>query len=137
MADRNTPRAEQRRKRMREALDYRLNGYSYGDIAEEMNISRSTAHTYVADALREITRDKAEAVLDIELLRLDQLLLATYAQALQGDLQAIDRCLNIMGRIERLHGVETPRTADDTQATYDKLTELLNLAKAKAKAGGD
>ncbi len=120
-----TARQAHRRKRMAEALDYRKLGVSYRDIAAAMHISVSTAHEYVSDALKEITREPAEQVLALELDRLDQLLMGIFTQAASGDTFAIDRALAIMARIERLHGVEAPKEADAAAETFGMLNQIL------------
>lgn len=116
---------------MAQALELRKEGRNYRQIAAAMRISVATAHAYVDDALREITRDSAENVLILHLDRYDQLLNAVYDQALEGDPQAIDRALAILARVEKLHGVESPREADKTLETYNALGELLKAAKAQ------
>ncbi|QPK81125.1 hypothetical protein G7Y41_08810 [Schaalia sp. ZJ405] len=116
---------EHRRKRMNEALQYRIAGSTYREIAQEMHISVSTAHIYIEDALKEITRENADQVFTLELARYDEMLNVCYAQALQGDLFAVDRVINIMTRIEKLHGVEAPKAQDDTAETASMLKQLL------------
>lgn len=113
---------------MNEALNARLAGANYRQIAEDMQISVSTAHSYVEDAIKEITRENAEQVLALELQRYDEMLSIAYGQALQGDLFAIDRVINIMARIERLHGVEAPKAADGASETATMLDQLLATA---------
>ncbi len=125
-----TARQAHRRKRMAEALEYRKVGVSYRDIAEAMHISVSTAHQYVADALKDITREPAEQVLALELDRLDQLLMGIFTQAASGDTFAIDRALAIMARIEKLHGVEAPKEQDAADETFGLLRSIrLTLTK--------
>nr|DAU09401.1 MAG TPA: hypothetical protein [Caudoviricetes sp.] len=103
-----------------------------------MKISVATSHKYVEDALKDITRDRAEEVLDLELHRCDELLAVAYEKAVRGDLFAMDRCLAIMTKIEKLHGVESPKAADEAKETYDMLTQLLsNSIKAAAAATPD
>lgn len=118
-----------RRERMREALHYRKNGYNYREIAAAMRISIATAHTYVTEALKEITRESAEQVLALHLERYDALLTTYFDKAMEGDGFAADKVLAIMGKIERLHGVEAPREADQTTETYNALSQLLHAAK--------
>lgn len=52
---------------MNEALELRLQGLILREIAKQMRISVSTAHSYVEDALAEIPRVNAEAVLTQQL----------------------------------------------------------------------
>lgn len=124
----HTRNTKQRRERINQALEHRTNGLTYRQIAQKMHIDVKTAHTYVHDALKEITRENAENVLTLELKRYDHLLHTTYTQALNGDLHALDRTLAIMKRIETLHGVETPKTHDTTTETANMLDQLLKTS---------
>ncbi|QQO78153.1 hypothetical protein [Actinomyces sp. HMT897] len=127
-----TRRDAHRRERIRQALEHRISGATYGDIATQMRISRSTAYTYVQDALKEITREPAEQVRTLELQRYDALLTAHWATALHGDQAATDTCLKIMGRIELLHGVKPPTESDDTRRTSSLLATIAANAATLA-----
>lgn len=132
-----TRATQQRRERMNQALDYRTSGMTYRQIAHTMHVDVKTAHSYVRDALKEITRENAENVLDLELKRYDHLLAATYQNALEGDLHALDRVLNIMGRIERLHGIESPKNTDGASETANMLDRLLAASLEKTTTTKD
>ena len=57
----NTPKAEiERQEQIKEAMEYRLIGYTYRQIAEQMNVAPSTAYKWVAEGLAEITQATAE-----------------------------------------------------------------------------
>jgi transposase len=57
----NTPKAEiERQEQIKEAMEYRLIGYTYRQIAEQMNVAPSTAYKWVAEGLAEITQETAE-----------------------------------------------------------------------------
>ena len=114
-----------RREQQNEALDLRKMGYSYRAIAEEMSISAAKAHKLVQDALREIPKENAAAVLDIQLARYDELLAANYANALRGDTAATKACLDILARIERLYGIHGASEEDRTAKVKSMLDLLL------------
>lgn len=114
-----------RRERQRQALEYRKLGVSYREIARAMHISPATAHDYVTDALQEITREPAEEVLALELDRYDQLLMGHFTAAAGGDTFATQQVLAIMARIERLHGVESPKEQDGAAETAGMLAQVF------------
>ncbi len=69
---RDTGKAEvERQEKIAEALDYRRQGYSYREIAAAMDQSAACIHKWVKEGLREMIRDAAEDVRDLELSRLD------------------------------------------------------------------
>lgn len=84
-----------------EALDLRVKGYSYKEIAEEMKVAKQTAYNHVKSALmeqKEKYRELAELVREQELLRLDIMLKALVDKIENGDTTAINTALKIMER---------------------------------------
>ena len=104
-ADKTGPDAIEKRRRMALALEYREKGYKYRDIAERLGVSTSTAYDYVRDAIKEITREPAEAVLTLELDRLDNILRAVLPLAIDGDLDYVDRYIKLTHQRARLIGL--------------------------------
>ncbi|MGV9668648.1 helix-turn-helix domain-containing protein [Nocardia niigatensis] len=95
-----------RQKRVARALQLRETGANYRQISQALDISMSTAHKYVKQAMAEIVREPAESVLQLELSRCDVMLLSIWKSVTKGDLQAIDRALRIMDRRAKLTGVD-------------------------------
>jgi len=88
-----SPRVIKQRQRQAQALDWRLQGHAYHRIAEELHCHPSTAHDLVVKALRDmVPQEKAEAVLQLELTRLDALEGAIFHDAANGDIPSIDAC---------------------------------------------
>lgn len=57
----NSPQAEiERQEQIKEAMEYRLMGYTYRQIAEQMEVAPSTAYKWVAEGLADITQETAE-----------------------------------------------------------------------------
>jgi predicted DNA-binding protein (UPF0251 family) len=91
--------------RQREALELRLNSYTYEQIADEMKIATSTVYEYVDHGMRNIVREPAEKVLALYRERLERLLSSVMPAALSGDLPAHDAALRIMDRMLALEGL--------------------------------
>jgi hypothetical protein len=101
-----SPRAIKQRQRQATALDYRLQGHAYHAIAKHMNCDPSTVHDLVVKALANmVPREKAEAVLHLELTRLDAMEAAVFRNAAEGDIPSIDACLRIQHQRCRLTGL--------------------------------
>jgi hypothetical protein len=101
-----SPRALRLQQRRAKALDYRLQGRSYKAIGEAMKIHPSTAQDYVIHCMRDfVPRDTAEAVLQLELERLDQMQASVYEHAASGDIAAIEVCLKIQNQRAKLLGL--------------------------------
>lgn len=101
-----SPESIDKRKRMAQALQLRETGANYRQIAQALDISTSTAHSYVDEAMKELTREPAESLLQLELSRLDAMLLGIWKKASRGELHAIDRALRIMERRTKFAGLD-------------------------------
>ena len=88
-----------------QALELRKAGATYQMIADQLGYaSPKGAHKAVRSAMRETLREPAEAVRELEALRLDAALLAIWRRVTKGDDKAIDRLLGIMKRRMELLG---------------------------------
>lgn len=131
----NTRQKLDRRERMRIALDLRKQGHTYEQIAADKRInyaSRGDAYKLVQDAIKEITREPAQAVLTLELERLDALLVAMMPLALKGDEKAALRVLNIMDRRARFLGLDKVQAPDTSADARQALADLMGLLTAAA-----
>lgn len=94
-----------------EVLKLRLAGASFALIARNLDRSVGGVHKACMRALerqiKEISED-ADAVLALELQRLDSMLLGAWPKAVAGDLSAVDRVLRIMKRRARYLGLDAP-----------------------------
>lgn len=93
MAEEQTEAAEKRQR----ALNLRKAGATYDQVAAQAGYSnRGTAYRAVAAALRESRQDTREDVQQLESQRLDQMLMALWPKAMQGNGWAVDRILRMM-----------------------------------------
>ena len=83
----------------------------YPEIATVLGCTKSYAYKLVAYGLVQITREPAEDVMRLEMLRLDEMLSSIYAKAVKsGDPHLIERVLNIIDRQCRLAGLYRNQT---------------------------
>ena len=101
-------------ERRRQALQLRLAGVSYEEIASRLGYSdRGSAWRSVMAALKTTLREPADELRKLELERLDRLLLGVWPQAVRGNQGSIDRALRIMERRARLLGLDVPTRQDN------------------------
>jgi hypothetical protein len=96
--DKGRLRAEAHRAK---AVQLRLAGASYEQIGQQLGFTRQHAYYLVSTAMartRARTAETTELVRDLDLSRLDALLLGIWQTAATGNLLAIDRVLKIMER---------------------------------------
>lgn len=103
--------------RTTEALDLRLKGYSYPEIARAMSLSNEGARKAVLRGLEEMRTDRAETAPEVreqEAARLDRMLQRLERMAEEADdastlLSVQDRMLRIQDRRARLLGLDLQR----------------------------
>ncbi|MEI8127376.1 MAG: sigma factor-like helix-turn-helix DNA-binding protein [Actinomycetota bacterium] len=91
-----------------QTVRYRSLGYSYGRIAEEMGISKSTAYARVQRALAEIPREAVEEYRTIQREQLDGLMSVWLPQAIAGDVKAAEFVLRLIDRRSKIEGTDQP-----------------------------
>ncbi len=94
-----------RRDTALQALQLRASGATYRQIGEALGIDKQTAWRLVNVELESIIRESAAEVVELELARLDRMLMAVWPDAVQGDLSSIDRALKIEDMRCRLLGL--------------------------------
>lgn len=141
MAGKNSNSKEyDRAERKRNALELRLAGASYRDIAQALGISPATAMQDCKEALADIPMQQADEMRTVELSRLDRLQRAVWPKAVKGDLQAVDRAIKIIDRRAKLFGLDAPQqvqiTANDIDldAAVDKMLRVAEMALEKEKS---
>ena len=95
--------------RAAKALELRMEGMKFDDIAAELGYnSKQAAFDAVSREIKAITREPAEEVLRLDLERLDRMWGIHYLNAQAGDAQALASCMRIMERRARLLGLDAP-----------------------------
>ena len=111
-----------------QALELRKAGATYQMIADQLGYaSAKGAHKAVRSAMREALSEPAEAVRELEALRLDAALLAIWRRVTKGDDKAIDRLLGIMKRRMELFGLAAPRRQEFSGLIATLSARDLNL----------
>lgn len=92
-----------------QALELRMGGATFRQIAQALKIDVSTAHDYVTTALAEVKEhsfELAQDVRDMDLARLDAMLLALWPK--RKEPRAADTLLRILERRAKLTGADAP-----------------------------
>jgi hypothetical protein len=96
-------------EREAQMLEMRKMGYTYSQIAERYKISTPKAYRIVQRAIdryRAKVIESAEQLLQMELMRLDALLVTHMPRALDGDHQSAKRVIEIIALQAKLLGLE-------------------------------
>lgn len=117
MESKTSPRRLSAVERQADALELRKAGVTLAAIAERLGYrGPSSADSAIRAALKKTLQPPADEVRELEIERLDALLLALWPQARQGNQGAIDRVIKIMERRARLLGLDAPVRTDVTSA---------------------
>ena len=126
-------------ERQRQALEMRKAGATYEQIAKALKFAdRSNVRKAVQSALQAIIKEPAEEVLQLELQRLDAMIVGLWAKAKTGDGQAVDRVLRIMERRAGYLGLDAPKRVEQTniEASATPHEELLSRLAGIASTVG-
>jgi hypothetical protein len=94
-----------------QAFELRKAGASYSKIGEKLGCSKGAAYKMVDRVLQDLRKkvtEDAEHVKRMELERLDDLTIAVYRQAKEGNVACIDRVLKLMERRAKILGLDEP-----------------------------
>lgn len=125
-------------ERKLQALDLRKAGYSYRAIGKKLNISHEQARQDVEEELRRLAderKDEATELLQLELERLDMLIIGLEPMARVGKPDAVNAFLKCMERRAKLLGLDAP-VKQDISVDVSKLSDDELRAIAEGKGGG-
>lgn len=113
----NAPIGKKENKRVRgaKALELRIAGGSYRQIARQLGVGERTAYKDVQGELAKLDTVKAqlaERLRDVELERLDKATIALGPGVSGGDPQAINALVRVMDRRAKLLGLDAPVRTD-------------------------
>lgn len=109
-SSRTAPKKIELTARRAEAVNLRLQGWSFEQIGASMEISPQAAHQLVDGAMDAMLREPIEKLRQLELARLDELQTAIAEEAMGGNLGAISAWLAIHDRRAKLAGLYQPQT---------------------------
>jgi len=125
--------------RRAQAINLRKAGLGYAAIAQQCGYAGpSGAYAAVMTALHAVTREPARELMDLEVARLDDLLLGLWADARKGNVAKIDRVLKIMQRRADLLGLDAPRRfadATDTRRDAEQIAAEIGKTGDSAVVG--
>ena len=121
-----------------EALQLRQAGNSYDKIASKMKMTREGVRNCVKRAMAALSNEVNEAaadVLDLELQRIDVMLLGLWPKAKAGDPAAVDRVVRLMDRRAQYLGLDKAKRVA-LGGDPDGVPLSLEAAMAKILNGG-
>jgi DNA-binding NarL/FixJ family response regulator len=105
--------------RRQQVLNLRRSGFSIRAIATQLNISVGQAHTDIKEALEALQAQTIEigaSYRELELERIDRMLVALDAQVKKGDTQAVNTSAKLIDMRAKLLGLYAPAKQEITGA---------------------
>ena len=120
-----------------EALKLRSLGWTYQKIGDNQGVSKAAAYQRVQRALAAVPSDAVEEHRKLMGEQIDALLEVAFDQALTGkrSLFAIDRCIMLMERKARLHGLDAPSKQQVEVVNYDGNSIEARVAELRSALG--
>jgi hypothetical protein len=100
------------RKQSAEAIQYRLMGYTFTQIGEEMKVDPAYAHRLVKWAMDTQPVEGADELRALMSQRLEMMLVGTLDRAFEGDSEAQDQSRRTMEFFAKLNGLYKPQKVE-------------------------
>ncbi len=108
-----TPEAIEKRERVRKAMELRMAGATWPDIARVTGYNSKQAAQQAVDRLLDRTDvEKVGRARDLQRARLERLLRGSWLPATQGDARAALTCIRILDQLARLDCLYAPVKAE-------------------------
>lgn len=105
------------KEREAQAFELRKSGANYRQIGDHLGVTPQAAHKMVKRVmamLAKLAKEDAEAVRQMELDRLDAMLMGLWPKARKGNEGAVDRVIRIMQRRADMLGIDAPKRSELT-----------------------
>jgi hypothetical protein len=120
------------RERERVAVTLRIEGLTYAEIGDQLEISDRMASRIVNRAINRVLREPVGQLIDLESARLDALWAAMWPRALAGSARHAEVCVRISERRSRLLGLDQPAklemrmSVEEVDALDREIEQLLD-----------
>jgi hypothetical protein len=110
------------------AVELRLEGKSFTDIARELDYSsRTAAYNAVYNELKKRAKEPVDKLRMLELERLDALLVVIWKECLTGDEKKIETYLKIANRRAKLAGLDKQQVIEDNEGNEIPVFPLVGM----------
>jgi len=134
--------------RRSQAIKLRMGGATYEDIGASLGVTKQRAHAIVRDYMNKVedeTCEDTKTIKQLEVQRLDRLVLGLWTRATAGQVGAIDRMIKIMERRAKLLGLDGAIKVARTDPTgehevtertdEERVTAILGIIESQRKSG--
>ena len=129
-----SPRRLRAMEKQLAALELRKTGMTFEAIAKTLGYqSRASAFKAVMTAIKELKREPAQELVELELARLDAMLAGLWPSATTGDARSVDSLLRLSERRARLLGLDEHRPVDEEDSLSREIRIAISTGKFAVK----
>lgn len=130
------------RKKQKKALDMKVAGFTYEQIEEELgySVGSGAAWKIVDKALKEIPRQSAEELLQLEFLRLEKVILGLARKGFKGDVpsaEAIRKTVMDQAKLMGLENITDDGGMELAMQQYERLVQAIMGTADEGDQPGD
>lgn len=122
-----------RADRNRAIIQDRRDGYTYEQLAHKYSLSTSTAYGIVKEYTDEVVKPAAEALVQLEIDRLERLLLALQPKIDAGNVRAIEVAIKLSESLRKLTGVDAAMKLEVEHTANAAVTALEEKLRKAAQ----
>ena len=126
MTDANRPTAS-KRSRAQRALASLIAGAGVDEISATERVTRKRTESILRQELRNRWVAPAEEFARLQIARLEQMILKLLDRIQSGELEAIDRALKIVDRLDRYHGFTKAKRAPEQYGEEERARLLQKI----------
>jgi hypothetical protein len=132
--DRIAPRRGTANRRLR-ILERPTSGLSVAHIARVENLTVRRVRQVIAEMLEAREVDPPAGFVQLQIARLSEAMIVTRTMMMEGDLQAMDRMIELIGELDRDHGFAPPYPAPaDTVSSRLAAPDAARIVGARREA---
>ncbi|UGY23740.1 hypothetical protein HU675_0038305 [Bradyrhizobium septentrionale] len=121
------------KRKAEEAVQYRLQGYTFQQIGEELKVNRTYAYKLVRYAMESQPIEGVEELRSLMAARLEMMLTATLADAFEGDSERMDQARRTMEFQAKLLGLYAPQKVEHSGEVAGGAQPVFVISAADAK----
>lgn len=122
--------------RYAEAVQLRIQGYTYDEIASRLGYAhKGSAHQAVKAALKRTLQEPTDELRKLELERLDYIMRQLFVSFDAGDMRLSDNILRVIEKRHRLLGLDVPQRGEPIGSEGERFERLMFARAWEANNG--
>lgn len=118
-----------------QAVELRKAGLNWQQISEQLNIPQKTVWEKVHKYLNKIVAEPTDEMRQLHYERYNFMLSRLWPGVINGNTNAVNSAMNVMGKIEKLYGLEAPVRSESVNINIDPSKMVIGGSEAEYVSG--